>query len=163
MVMDASDIELVEFRPGDYLFHENETSYHFYILQEGQVEVYQTGKDNRGIVKLATVGPRTALGEFAMIDRKPRSATARAITSVRAARISEEAYTQLFHELPEWAATVMRSLVERLRHMNEVVRQASVADPSVIVEMEAIEYDNTATLSDTNPDLRPPTDDPEDT
>ncbi len=160
--MDPSDIELVEFKSGEYIFHENELSFHFFILQEGQVEVYQSGRDNRGKVPLAVVGPRTALGEFAMIDRKPRSATARAVTDVRAARISEEAYVQLFHELPEWAATVMRSLVERVRHMNDLVRQAAIVDPSIIAEIDAIQFDDTSTVNDTSPDLRPPSNNPED-
>jgi CRP-like cAMP-binding protein len=71
---------------------------------------------------LAKVGPGSSIGEFAMLDRKPRSASARALSPVTAARVSPEAYDQLLNELPDWAVSVMRALVERLRFTNDIVR-----------------------------------------
>lgn len=149
----VDDIEVVTFGAGDYVFHENETSFHFFILQEGQVEVFKSSKTGAKI-PLAVVGPGTSLGEFAMIDRQPRSATARALTDVRAAKISEAAYTQLLQELPDWAISVMRALVERLRHTNELIRKNSVVDETILTQIEAMQLDSSSTISDTNPDLR---------
>lgn len=137
---DDSDIQEVEFNPGDILFNENEQSYHFFIIQEGQVEVYKTSPVGKRI-PLAVVGEGTSIGEFAMIDRRPRSATAQALTTVRAAKVSEAAYQQLIAELPDWAVAVMRSLVERLRHTNDIVRRAGVVDTRVQQEIASAEYD----------------------
>ncbi len=147
----VDDVEIVNFAAGDYIFHENETSYHFFILQEGQAEVFKTGAAG-GKIPLAIVGPGTSLGEFAMIDRQPRSATARALTEVRAAKISEAAYNQLLQELPDWAISVMRALVERLRHTNELIRKNSIVDESVLAQIEAMQLDSASTLTDA--DLR---------
>lgn len=146
-------IQEVEFKPGQVLFHENETTYHFFVIQEGSIEVVKLGPG--GVeVRIATVSEGTSIGEFAMIDRLPRSATARALTHVRAARISESAYRELLGELPDWAVSVMRALVERLRQTNEIVRKAGLSDPQAEKRMEAVEYETTTdTIVDSNPFL----------
>lgn len=154
-----SDIEEVTFRAGDTLFEENEHSYHFFIIQEGQVEVFKRGP-NGVKVPLAIVGEGTSIGEFAMIDRLPRSATAIAVTEVRAAKVSDQAYKQLLQELPDWAVSVMRALVERLRQTNEIVRRAGLVDADAIRQFESVEFDpDASTVNDENPLLRPDDDD----
>ncbi len=119
------EIEIVRFKAGDLLFEEDELTFHFFIIQEGEVEVFKRGAGGDE-VKLALVNSGTSIGEFAMIDRKPRSASARALTDLLAARVSPEAYEQLLGELPDWAVSVMRALVERVRHTNEIVRALQV-------------------------------------
>ena len=69
------NVEEVKFQAGEYLFHENDKSFHFFIIQEGEVEVYKSGRNNQKI-PLAIVDSGQSLGEFAMVDKKPRSATA---------------------------------------------------------------------------------------
>jgi CRP/FNR family cyclic AMP-dependent transcriptional regulator len=117
----GQQIEQVQFRTGEILFQEDETSFHFFIIQEGEVEIFKRGPAGEE-VQLAIVTAGNSLGEFAMLDRKPRSASARAITDIVAARVSPEAYNQLLSELPEWALSVMRALVERVRLTNDIVR-----------------------------------------
>ncbi|MES2962847.1 MAG: cyclic nucleotide-binding domain-containing protein [Bdellovibrionota bacterium] len=153
MSITDGQIEQVAFEPGETLFHENEQSFHFFIIQEGQVEVFKTGV---GGVKLplAVVGDGTSIGEFAMIDRLPRSATARALTKVVAAKVSDQAYQQLIQELPDWAVSVMRALVERLRQTNEIVRRGGIVSKDVKQAIDAIEFDpDASTEVDTNPML----------
>lgn len=146
-------IEQVAFEPGEVLFHENETSYHFFIIQDGQVEVFKTGTGGVKI-PLAVVGEGTSIGEFAMIDRLPRSATARALTKVVAAKVSDAAYQELLQELPDWAVAVMRALVERLRQTNEIIRRSGIISKDVKKEIEAVEFDpDASTEIDTNPML----------
>jgi CRP/FNR family cyclic AMP-dependent transcriptional regulator len=149
----SAEIDQVSFKTGDILFKENELSYHFYIIQEGKVEIFKMG---RGGVKipLAVVSEGSSLGEFAMIDRLPRSATARAITDVVAAKVSDIAYQQLLTELPEWAVSVMSALVERLRQTNEIVRRSGIISAEVKKEIEQIEYDTEGgTITNTSPML----------
>jgi CRP-like cAMP-binding protein len=151
--IEHSEIEDFLFQPGDYLFEENELSYHFYVIQKGQVEVFKTGPDGQRI-PLAVVGEGTAIGEFAMIDHKPRSASARALTEVSAAHVSEQTYQQLLRELPDWAVAVMKALVERLRQTNDIIRRAGIVDKKIVREIEAVEYDpDASTLMDETPDL----------
>jgi hypothetical protein len=55
---------------------------------------------------------------------------------------------------------VMKALVERLRHTNEIVRRGNIVDPNIKAEIEAVEYDpDASTVSDTNPFLKKPEED----
>lgn len=151
--MGSNQIEQVHFRAGDVLFQEDETSFHFFIIQEGEVEVFKRGPSGEEL-KLATVTAGNSLGEFAMLDRQPRSASARALTDIVAARVSPEAYEQLLNELPDWAVSVMRALVERVRHTNDIVRalQSGLEKTATGTQlgraaskaMDAVEYSDTS-------------------
>ena len=139
------EIKTVHFEAGDILFEENDVSFHFFIIQEGEVEVYKNGPS--GEVVLARIGPGGSLGEFAMLDRKPRSASARALTALTAAQVSPEAYDQLLDELPDWAVSVMRALVERLRFTNDIVRNLRRSNPEALAvadrqALQSAEFDS---------------------
>lgn len=152
---DAHGIEIVDFEVGQVLFSENEQSFHFFVIQEGSVEIYKDGEDGVRL-PLAIISEGTALGEFAMISRAPRSATARAITPVKAAKISEEAYQKLLAELPDWALSVIKALIERLHKTNEVLRKANFVSPELKKEIEATEFDlEHETLTNESPYLTP--------
>ena len=151
---DNGQIETVEFEAGEILFLEGEKTFHFYIVQFGEVEIYKataTGKK----VPLAVAGEGTAIGEFAMIDRLPRSATAKTLTRVVAVKVSEEAYQNLLNELPDWVVAIMGSLVVRIRQTSEIIRQAGIIDPRVQEKSESTEYDpDTKVEFDDTPFLR---------
>jgi CRP/FNR family transcriptional regulator, cyclic AMP receptor protein len=134
------EIRKVVFHPGDVLFRENDNSFQFYIIQEGVVEVFKDDGQG-GIIMLAEAGEGNSIGEFAMIDRLPRSATARAKTYVKTIEVTETGYQRLLDELPEWAVSVMRGLVERLRHANEIIRRTHSGDPQTDQEISSAEYD----------------------
>lgn len=149
----SNGIDLVYFESGEVLFQENEESYHFFIIQEGSVEIYKDGDDGVRL-PLTIVTEGSAIGEFAMINRAPRSATARAITPVRAAKISEQAYQELISDLPDWAVSVIRSLIERLHKTNEIIRKGRIVSPDLQREIEATEFDPEAgTITDSAPFL----------
>jgi CRP/FNR family transcriptional regulator, cyclic AMP receptor protein len=143
----GDQIEVVEFEKGDNLFKENENSFHFYIIQDGEVEVYKRGP-NGAKIPLAVVGTGCSIGEFAMIDRLPRSATADALTHVVAVRVSEAAYEKLLKDLPDWAVAVMKALVERLRQTNEVIRASGITDAKLMQQIQTVEYDSEAAITD---------------
>lgn len=143
----VESLKIVQFKSGDHLFHENEESYHFYIVQSGQVEVYK--KDEHGArLPLAIIEAGQPLGELAMIDRKPRSASAMALNSVSAVLVPEAAYRQLLNELPVWAKSVMQALVERLRKANEVIRQQGALNPALVNQITASEFDPDITATE---------------
>ena len=141
--MDDSRIEQVSFKAGDILFNEGDTTYHFYVVQEGEIEIYKTTPEGKN-VQLGTVGAGSSLGEFAMLDHMPRSATARALTDVSAAKVSEEAYQQLIEELPEWAVAVMRGMIDRIRATNDIIRKNGIGSAAVKRQIAAVEFDPNA-------------------
>ena len=139
---ETEKLEIIEFSPGDVLFHEGDASYYFYMIQEGEVEVYRITGDEEVI--LATIDAGQPLGEFAMIDKKPRSASARAKTAVTAVRISEQGYKSMLEELPQWAHSMMVGLVDRLRQANSIIEsQKECLDDRTEALYEASEFEMT--------------------
>ena len=129
-----NSLEKVVFESGDFLFHENDQSFFFFIIQEGNVEVFKTDTSNTKI-PLAVVGEGQALGEFAMVSKKARSASARALTKTVAVKVSEEAYQSLLAELPSWALAVFEGLVERLRQADDIIRNYRIIDPELVAKI----------------------------
>ena len=111
------DIQTESYEAGKFIFLEGNTDYHFYIVQEGTVEIF-TNTSNR-YAKITEVGPGESFGEFALLNRAPRSASARAITEVRLVRVSQRGFEQMLSELPGWASCMLTNFARRLKSMNE--------------------------------------------
>lgn len=106
----APDTEALE--PGDVLFREGDDGDVMFAVAEGQVELAVDG------VVVEAVGPGGILGELALIDAAPRSATATAATPARVVRVDEERFSYLVHEHPTFALQVMTVMADRLRRAN---------------------------------------------
>jgi CRP/FNR family cyclic AMP-dependent transcriptional regulator len=83
-----------------------------YVVKEGEVEVLVRDR------VVETIGPRGILGEMALIDRNPRSASALAKTDCQLVPIDEARFTYLVQQTPYFAIEVMRVMARRLRQMN---------------------------------------------
>jgi CRP/FNR family transcriptional regulator, cyclic AMP receptor protein len=99
---------------GDFLFREGESGDKMYVLLEGEMEILL------GDFVLETAGPGSLIGEMALIDDSPRTATAVAKTSCRLAEIDRRRFHFLVQQTPHFATHVMKTLADRLRHMNAV-------------------------------------------
>jgi EAL domain-containing protein (putative c-di-GMP-specific phosphodiesterase class I) len=73
--------ELVRLPSGGVLFREGDPPTTAFILEEGQVEIRATQRGKP--VVLAVLGPGAILGEMAVIDDAPRTATATALSDCR--------------------------------------------------------------------------------
>lgn len=68
----------VNFAPGEVIFREGDAPTTAFMVESGSTEVYR-GADNNPQI-LGQLGPGDLLGEMAIIDSSPRSASARALT-----------------------------------------------------------------------------------
>jgi len=84
-----------------------------FVLLEGIVEIAVGGT----VVERAEAG--AVLGEMAIIDWSPRSATAVCETPCRLVSITAGQFDTLIHETPAFARHVMQALSGRLRRMNQ--------------------------------------------
>lgn len=96
-----------------------------YIIDEGTVrlEVKNTETDTDGV--LGFLEPITFVGEFSLLDGKPREATAYAHTDVKARYFSKQSYDEICQKYPRIALTIAttmgQNLIEKLRQANEKV------------------------------------------
>jgi CRP-like cAMP-binding protein len=113
-----------KFRIGDYIFFEGDLDFHFYIIESGNVQIFT--KDTNGKrIDIANVGPGETFGEFALLDHKPRSASAQASSECVLVKVNEEGYNQLLAELPDWASSMLKSFSVRLKNMNVILKNQS--------------------------------------
>ncbi|PIE83696.1 MAG: cyclic nucleotide-binding protein [Candidatus Contendobacter odensis] len=104
------------FAAGQIIFREGETGEVFYLVAEGEVDI------STGHHQLETVGPGGILGELALIDKKPRSATVTARTDCLLTVIDREHFLALIQRTPLFALQVMRVMADRLRRTTDQLR-----------------------------------------
>lgn len=107
--------------PGTVLFREGDPVGPMFVVLEGTARVLVAGH----VVEMA--GPGTLLGEIALIDDLPRTATVVAIAPCRVLPIGRPEFDLLVREKPEFARHVMKVLVQRLRRMNELFSELKAA------------------------------------
>ncbi len=107
MLTDEKPLSLA---PGQVLFVEGQPSDgRMYIVRTGSLEL------RLGRRKLETVEPGGVVGEMALIDPAPRSATAVGGPDCTLAAVDETTFRQLAKRVPGLALEVMRIMVRRLR------------------------------------------------
>lgn len=110
------------YKPGDFIFFEGDIENHFYIVETGVVAIFT--KDNTGKrIPICQMVDGESFGEFALISKSPRSASAQAVTDVVLVKVSEEGFQQLLSELPTWAECMLKGFVDRLQNMTDKVRE----------------------------------------
>ena len=101
---DDEHILLVQGEPGDFV----------YVLVSGLVKVVVTA-DSGVRTTLAIRSRGDLVGEFALLDSKPRRATASAIGSVTALRVRGSAFLRVVGQSPAAQVTVTRYLLAKMR------------------------------------------------
>jgi len=109
------ETDMVQLAPGDFLFREGETGDRMYVLLEGEIDIFL------GDFVLETAGPGSLLGEMALIEDTPRTANAVAKSPAKLAQIDRRRFHFLVQQTPHFATHVMKTLADRLRHMNAVM------------------------------------------
>ena len=120
---DNESIKTEVYKPGDFIFFEGDIDFHFYIVQQGEVQIFTKNKNGQR-VNIATVTEGESFGEFALLDKQPRSASAQAFTECTLVRVSEEGYNQLLSEIPGWASSMLKSFSRRLKQMNLKLKES---------------------------------------
>ena len=107
----------ITFSPGDVIFHEGETSQEAYRILGGRVEITISGKA-RPII-LAQLGSGDIFGEMALVDERPRSATARCVEAAQCEVMSPEDFQTAVLKHPHRLLPYLATFFERLRTVND--------------------------------------------
>ena len=96
---------------GDVLARQGEIGREFVILLEGQVEVACDGD------VIAVRGPGEYIGEIALIDERPRTATVTATTDVAAEVLNRAEFVTLLADAPELSSQLTATMSRRLAEL----------------------------------------------
>ena len=104
--------EVIAVAAGKHIFRIGEAAKVMYLIIEGEVDLML------GDTVVETAGEGVFIGEMALIDDEPRSASARAHSDCRVFPIDEARFQSLIKETPFFALQVMKTLARRLRKMD---------------------------------------------
>jgi HEAT repeat protein/CRP-like cAMP-binding protein len=121
------------FAPGEIICYEGDTGDELYIVVSGRVQVIAGyGGPNLSETPggsgrtLAIRGEGEVLGEIAILDDTPRSATLRAYSGpVRLLTLHADEFKRIMHERPELAIEVIRTLTRWLRETNHRIESGA--------------------------------------
>jgi CRP/FNR family transcriptional regulator, cyclic AMP receptor protein len=100
--------EDMEIPSGKTLCKEGEIGHEFFVIVEGEVEVKRRGKS------LGTRGAGDFIGEIALLQETPRTATVTARTPLRVFVLTSKDFKHLVDENPNVERKVMRALARRV-------------------------------------------------
>jgi CRP-like cAMP-binding protein len=100
---------------GTQLTKEGRVGNEFIIVLEGEIEV------RKGDEVVATRGPGSYVGEIALIDNRPRTATVVAKTPVVIEVIGRREFRTLLADAPELQAEIMNTMAQRLAELEAPV------------------------------------------
>ncbi|MBS7739199.1 MAG: Crp/Fnr family transcriptional regulator [Chelatococcus sp.] len=114
----AQEVQVLRFPAGTSLFRQDDEADGLHILSEGLVRIHIGHRDGRELT-LALLDPGDVIGEIALLDGLPRTATATALAPTRTVFVGRRAFAQLLEEIPQLAIHVILVLCDRLRQNTE--------------------------------------------
>lgn len=111
------------FGRGATLIREGEAGAFCYLILSGKVEVFRTVNDSK--VRLAELGEGGVVGEMALIDPAPRSASVVAIEPTACRRITGAALDRALEASPPLARFLLQTYIRNIRHAQGIVTPAS--------------------------------------
>ena len=107
--------EPVEVEPGAVITEQGQVGQEAFVVVSGDVQVIVNGHP------IATAGPGSMLGEMALIDLRPRSATLVALTPVELMSYDAKHFRQILDEMPADARAALNERDARFRQENREV------------------------------------------
>ncbi|MBL9015647.1 MAG: Crp/Fnr family transcriptional regulator [Myxococcales bacterium] len=106
-----------DFPAGTVLFEEGQPGDYMYVVQSGEVEIRrQVGETERVLAVLPT---GEFFGEMAILNSRPRSATAVVKTNARLLVIEGKTFEAMMRARPEIALRIIKALATRLESANQ--------------------------------------------
>jgi CRP/FNR family cyclic AMP-dependent transcriptional regulator len=120
-----------EFPAGTVLFREGETGREMFVVQSGRVNVSKTVGSVEKI--LASLGPGEFVGEMAILNNKPRSATATCAEASKLLVSDAKTFEAMIRGNAEIAIRMIKKLADRLLEANEQIENLLLDDASARV------------------------------
>ncbi|MDQ3334348.1 MAG: Crp/Fnr family transcriptional regulator [Myxococcota bacterium] len=127
-MIDALERFARDFPAGAVLFEEGQPGDYMYVVQSGEVEIRrQVGEMER---LLAVLPAGEFFGEMAILNGRPRSATAVVRTAGRLLVIEGRTFEAMLRARPEIALRIIKSLATRLESANQHVELLLLPTPN---------------------------------
>jgi len=123
-------------QPGEIIIREHEPGDVFYIIRSGQIAVIKGDFQNPTILGFRSTGE--SIGEMALLENLPRSATVIALNVVSLWSFSREAFYQFLRENPSFSINLMNILSGRIRKSDEERMRGYAREKEQVVVLETL-------------------------
>ncbi|MDQ4129758.1 MAG: ATP-binding protein [Actinomycetota bacterium] len=117
----AEHARLLDVPAGNLLLEEGSPPDAMYVAVEGEFEVTRRVEDRE--LPVGRLGRGDILGEMALLEERPRSASARALVDSRVAEIDRDAFAELLGYAP-FVLAMLKTVSNRNRHSEVRLREA---------------------------------------
>lgn len=142
---------LANFAKNEMIFREGEVGSEGYLIKSGSVEIIKF--DGVEYQSLATLESPTLFGEMALIDRQPRSASARAKEDTTLEVLDQPRFLEYLRKEPSAAWNLMTVLSSNLRKANERFSVDALSDSKDEEIEDSIQEENKSLIEKTKEDL----------
>ena len=125
----------IRLQPGEVLFREGDPPTTAFILDEGQVEIRATQRGHE--VLLALLGPGAIIGEMAVIDAAPRTATAIALSDCRLIALDRAQIAERIEGADPVIRALLQGTLQRYRSALSALQGGTTGTASISVQDEA--------------------------
>ncbi len=150
----ASACMMRRYESGQAILEEGSTGLGLFLITAGRVEVFKT-LDGRK-VPLAVLGEGDVLGEMALLDDQPRSASAAALEDTECLLLSRASFRSLLKRRPRIAWPIVPSLARRIRDLQEqLLDEVLDARERPLPALPAVEAETAVVLAPLPPEAEP--------
>lgn len=110
------------FKAGATMFVEGTAGDRLFVIKTGQVEILKTSSGREVMLAVRDVGE--VIGEMALIEDMPRTATVRARTDVEVISINKAQFNYLMDSSPTAARAMLATVISRFRATTSLLRQS---------------------------------------
>jgi len=132
----AEEVEQVNYKAGEVIFHEYDTGDALYVVEEGAVRIWVTDEDVQEVT-LAELKPGHLFGEMAVLDRGKRSSSATAMVDTHLHRLTSDNFEKFLIQHPDCAIDVICEIAARLRQTNLLVTQRASRNVNEVMEQRS--------------------------
>lgn len=120
-----------EIPAGQVLFRDGDAGDVMYVIQAGRVRIYTEVRDREK--QLGILGPGDFFGEMAILNKKPRTATAATLDDCKLLVIDPQTFGAMIVSNTEIAVRLIRKLARRLDSANTLIDLLMHRDPKARV------------------------------
>ena len=114
------------FPPGTVLFKEGESGREMFVIQSGRIRISKQVRGEEQV--LATLGAGEFFGEMAILNNKPRSATATVVEESKCLVIDPKTYELMLKNNVEIAVRMIKKLAQRLQEADDQIESLLYKD-----------------------------------
>ncbi|MEO6983128.1 MAG: ATP-binding protein [Edaphobacter sp.] len=115
-------VEEIHLEKGDVLVHQGEAAHHFWILLEGELQLYQSQLDGEE-VPLVKMPSGSAFGEVPLLANIPNAVSLRAAGHCDLLQLNEEGFWSLMTSCPQVRKAILANMGKRFQKLQNVTVQ----------------------------------------